>query len=65
MNFPKIEEIKNLTSEELKNEILSLEKQLFDLRFKKATRKPFKPHLFKHTKHRLAQLSMILKQKSI
>jgi large subunit ribosomal protein L29 len=65
MTFPKIQEIQNLTKEEIKNKIVDLEKELFELRFKRATRKPFKPHLFKHIKHRIAQLSMILKQKSI
>jgi large subunit ribosomal protein L29 len=65
MHFPKIRDIKDLTEKEIENEILNLQKELFKLRVKRVTRKPFKPHLFKHIKHRLAQLSMILRQKSI
>lgn len=38
------------------NEILKLKKELFELRFKKATRQNIKPHLFKRIRHRLAKL---------
>ena len=33
-----------------------LQKNLFDLKLKKFTSQNVKPHLFTHTKHRLAQL---------
>jgi ribosomal protein L29 len=39
------------------------QKQLFDLRLKKATRQSFKPHLFKHNKRKVAQLLTLESQK--
>lgn len=56
MPLPKIAAARQLTDEELANEILATKKQLFELRMKKATSQEFKPHEFKHTRHRLAQL---------
>ena len=38
MSLPQISEIKDLKNEELHQEILKIKKELFDLRFKKATR---------------------------
>ena len=62
MGLPKINDIKGLTSRELDNEILALKKQLFKLRFCRATKETFKPHDFKHKKHRLAQLFLLRKE---
>nr|YP_009455834.1 50S ribosomal protein L29 [Dictyopteris divaricata]YP_010205339.1 50S ribosomal protein L29 [Grateloupia livida]AQZ25050.1 50S ribosomal protein L29 [Dictyopteris divaricata]UAV85908.1 50S ribosomal protein L29 [Grateloupia livida] len=62
MVFPKIEDVKDLNLQELENEILSLKKQLFKLRFCQATKETFKPHEFKHKKHRLAQLFLLKKE---
>ncbi len=56
MPLPKIEEARNLSDEELDQQILAIKKQLFQLRLQKATRQLDKPHQFKHAKHRLAQL---------
>ena len=56
MPLPKISEARQLTDEELASEILATKKQLFELRMKQATSQEFKPHQFKHTRHRLAQL---------
>jgi len=36
------------------------QKELFNLKFKKATRQPFKSHEIKFTKRRLAQLKTVL-----
>ncbi len=63
MSLPQINEVKNLTNEELSQEILKVKKELFDLKFKKATRQSFKPHKIKHLKHKLAQLLTIEHQK--
>ncbi len=63
MSLPQISEVKNLTNEELSQEILKVKKELFDLKFKKATRQSFKPHKIKHLKHKLAQLLTIEHQK--
>lgn len=46
----------NLSPGNLTNEVLKLKREIFELRFKKATRQNIKPHLFKTTKHRLAKL---------
>ena len=56
MPLPKIEEARDLSDEELGEQILSVKKQLFQLRLQQATRQLDKPHQFKHAKHRLAQL---------
>lgn len=57
MTFPKYKEIDSLTTiVDIDNEIFVLQKNLFDFRLKKSTSQTIKPHLFKHTKHRLAQL---------
>ena len=63
MTVPKIVEIKNLDLEKIQTEIIQLQKQLFELRIKKGTRQTFKPHLFKHTKHRLKQLIFLEDEK--
>jgi large subunit ribosomal protein L29 len=56
MIFSKFNEIKNLTIQELNQEIVLLKKELFLLRIKKATLKKIKPHLSKHLKHRISQI---------
>jgi large subunit ribosomal protein L29 len=57
MTFPKYKELNNLkTIQEIDNELFVLQKTLFDLRLKKITRQNIKPHLFSHSKHRIAQL---------
>jgi ribosomal protein L29 len=44
-------------------ELKEAEKVLFDLRFKKATRQPFKPHQIKATKKKVAAIKTILRAK--
>jgi large subunit ribosomal protein L29 len=56
MALPDIKEARELDDADLQAEILALKKELFQLRLKKSTRQPFKPHEFTHAKHRLAQL---------
>jgi|UPI00036D6264 large subunit ribosomal protein L29 len=59
MPLPKISEARELTDEQLTEEIIAVKKQLFQLRLQKATRQLDKPHLFRHTRHRLAQLMTV------
>ncbi len=59
MSLPKIKEIEILDEEILKLKILETKKEIFSLRLKKATFQSFQPHLFAHTKHKLAQLLTI------
>ena len=56
MAFPTFNDLKNIETTELSKTIESAKKELFELRLKKATRQSFKPHLFKHTKRKIAQL---------
>lgn len=57
MALPKYKELDNLkTLGEIENEIFLLTKNLFDLRIKRSTNRAVNPHLFIHTKRRLAQL---------
>jgi large subunit ribosomal protein L29 len=56
MALPKISDIYELDNDQLEVEIVNLRKELFALRMKKATRQDFKPHMFKHSRHRLSQL---------
>jgi large subunit ribosomal protein L29 len=53
----------SISTQELIKELKEAEKVLFDLRFKKATRQPFKPHKIKATKKRIATLKTILRAK--
>ena len=53
-------DIKALSNTEISEAIITTEKELFNLRFKKATRQPFKPHEIKHAKRRLAHLKTFL-----
>jgi large subunit ribosomal protein L29 len=64
MTLPKITEVRNLELKKIQLEIIELKKQLFSLRIKRATRQTFKPHLFKHTQHRLKQLILLQSEKS-
>ena len=57
MSFPKYKDLNNLTDiSEIEKEIFLLTKNLFDFRMKRSLKQVVKPHLFIHTKRRLAQL---------
>lgn len=56
MPLAKIADARKLSAEELAAEILAAKKQLFELRFKKATQAEVKPHEFKHLRHKIAQM---------
>ena len=60
MALPKFTNIISLSNDEISKEILETENQLFNLRFKKATRQNFKSHEIKFAKRRLAQLKTLL-----
>ncbi len=64
MPLPKIGEIRDLSAEELSDQILAVKKELFELRMQKATRQLEKPHLVVHAKHKLAQLMLIEGQRT-
>ena len=56
MSLPQFTDIVSLSNTEISEAIIEPENELFNLRFKKATRQSFKYHDIKHTKRRLAQL---------
>lgn len=57
MSLPKYKELNLInTVVEIEKEIFILEKNLFELKIKRATSQSIKPHLFVHAKRRLAQL---------
>lgn len=65
MALPKIADVRNLSDEELAEEILAVKRELFQLRLEQATRRLEKPHLFKHAKHRMAQLLTVEREREI
>ena len=65
MALPKIEDARKFSDEELAEEILTVKRELFQLRLEQATRRLEKPHLFKHTKHRLSQLLTVERERQL
>ena len=60
MGLPKFTDIISLSNTEISKAIIETENQLFNLRFKKATRQNFKLHEIQNAKRRLAQLKTLL-----
>lgn len=66
MALPNVEDARQLSDQELANEIVAVKRHLFDLRFQKATRQLEKEvHQFKHTRHRLAQLMTVQRERQL
>ena len=63
MSISQFTDIISLSNTEILEAIIETENQLFNLRFKKATRQIFKSHEIKDTKRRLAQLKTLLTQR--
>lgn len=61
MKLLTFQEIKQLKDEDLEDNILEVQKNLFDLKIKQATKKTVKTHLFKRYKKMLAQLMTVKK----
>lgn len=60
----KIEELRNLSSEELQNELLSLRKEQFNLRMKKASGSLDKTHLITMVRKSVARVKTLLTEKA-
>ena len=57
MSLPKYKDLNLIdTVSDIEKEIFLLKRNLFDLRIKRSTTQSTKPHLFIHTKRRIAQL---------
>lgn len=65
MPLPKIADVRKLNDEELVEGILAAKRKLFELRFQQATRRLDKNHEFKHTRHRLAQLLTVEREREL
>jgi large subunit ribosomal protein L29 len=66
MALSKISEARSLSDEELLTAIAEAKRELFQLRFQKATRQLDKQvHQFKHTRHRLAQLMTVQRERQL
>jgi large subunit ribosomal protein L29 len=60
MAISKFTLLESLSNKEITEAIAETRKELFSLKFKKATRQTFKPNKIKMTKCRLAQLKTLL-----
>lgn len=60
MGLAKFTEIVQLSNNQISEAIIEAETELFNLRFRQATRQSFKSHQIKNTKRRLAQLKTLL-----
>jgi large subunit ribosomal protein L29 len=66
MAFPKMDDIRQLSDQEIADEIAATKRRLFDLRFQKATRQLESGfHQFKQERHRLAQLMTLQRQRQL
>lgn len=63
MALSKVQDARDLSDRELEDQVRTLKRQLFELRMQKATRQTVKPHLFKHTRHQLAQLMTVERER--
>ena len=59
MSLSKIQEVRDLSDEQISQQILATKRQIMELRMLQATGRLDKPHQFKHAKHRLGQLMMV------
>ena len=64
-SIEKFNEFKNLNSSDIQSQIDNLRKELFDLRFKQATRQLNETHKFKVIKKQIAQLLTLKKNQNI
>jgi len=60
MGISQFSDIISFSNTDISNAIIKTEKELFNLRFKKATRQSFKSHEVKEKKRQLAHLKTIL-----
>ncbi|MEB3252084.1 MAG: 50S ribosomal protein L29 [Cyanobacteriota bacterium] len=66
MALPKIEAARSLSDDELLEAIVETKQELFQLRFKQATRQLTKEvHQFKHARHRLSQLMTVQRERQL
>ncbi len=57
-------ELRHKSADELKQELLALLREQFNLRMQKATGQAGKPHLFKQVRRNIARVKMVLSEKA-
>ncbi|MEM7793853.1 MAG: 50S ribosomal protein L29 [Cyanobacteria bacterium P01_C01_bin.118] len=66
MALSKAKDLRELSDEELSTEISAVKRELFDLRFQKATRQMETGfHQFKHARRKLAQLMTVERERQL
>ncbi len=58
-----VSELRQKTSDELRQELLALLREQFNLRMQKATNQASKPHLFRLARRNIARVKMVLSEK--
>ncbi|MBE2294145.1 MAG: 50S ribosomal protein L29 [Phycisphaerales bacterium] len=59
-----VSELRRKSADELKQELLALLREQFNLRMQKATGQASKPHLFKQARRNIARVKMVLSEKA-
>lgn len=57
-------ELRQKSQEELKQELLALLREQFNLRMQRATSQASKPHLFRQARRNIARVKMVLSEKA-
>ncbi|MEZ5585072.1 MAG: 50S ribosomal protein L29 [Candidatus Competibacteraceae bacterium] len=60
----KASELRQKSADELKQELLALLREQFNLRMQKATNQANKPHLFRQARRGIARVKMVLSEKA-
>ncbi len=63
MSLSQFQDLLSLSNKEIDKEISKTQNEIFNLRFKKATRQTFKLHELRNEKRKLAQLKTLLRMK--
>ncbi len=61
----KVNEIRDLTTEELQNKLLDLKEELFNLRFQKAMNQLDNPNQIVHVKKTIARIKTIVREREL
>lgn len=60
----KASELRQKNVDELKQELLALRREQFNLRMQRATSQASKPHLFERARRNIARVKMVLSEKA-
>ena len=65
MNKMKVKEIRELTTKEINEKIVSAKEELFNLRFQQATGSLEKPSRIRELRHEVARLKTVLREREL